>query len=168
VIGGLGVLSTIGIVVAAVVFTPVVERAFTPTNLQVGQTATYSNSLDNDIVSITVESVVLPYTSTNPFVSPPAGDELVVATVRECAGPDGDSSALSGFGWSLGFPGGATVAPSIDAKTPGIDSYADVGPDACVVGSITFQATVGSSPSYVQYDGDILYPYRWELGSQAS
>ncbi len=165
VIGGLGVLSTIGIVVAAVAFAPVVERAFTATNLQVGQTGTYSSGLNNDVVRLTVESVVSPYTSTVPFVSPPAGDELAVATVRECAGPDGDSSGLSGFGWSLGFPGGASVGPSADAKNPGIDSYADLAPDECVVGSITFQVAVGTSPSYLQYDGAILDPYRWQLGA---
>jgi hypothetical protein len=164
VIGGLGVLSTIGIIVAAVAFAPVVERVFTATNLQVGQTATYSNGFNNDVVRITVESMAMPYSSTNPFASPPAGDELAVATVRECAGPDGDPSSLSLFGWSLGFPGGASVSPSADAKTPGIDSYQDLGPDECVVGSITFQVALGTSPSYVQYDGAVIDPYRWLLG----
>jgi hypothetical protein len=165
VIGIVGILGAVMFyVLLAAVGTGVHQlvQSLMPTDLQLGQTGTYS-AQENGVVGITVSSVKFPVKSSDQFVTPSAGSEFAVATVKECAGPDGVPNGIDTLGWQLVFPQGTTVDPTLDAKNPGIDSINAIGAGKCVTGYITFQIAAGSKPSYIEYFGAFIHPYRWRL-----
>jgi hypothetical protein len=160
IIGGIGILGS-GAFYAAVV---AIGKTFSTTTLQLGQAGHYSASDNDGIVSITVSDVTFPWPAGAPtgFVGT-GGAELAVATVTQCAGPDGAPNGASAIGWELHFPGGTIVTPTDDAKTPGLDSINSVGANKCVTGYLTFAIAIGSHPAYIHYSGAIVHPYQWAL-----
>jgi hypothetical protein len=160
-VGGLGVLGSVLFVVLLANFGHDIVRALTPTDLRIGQTATFSANTNDGVVGITVVSLQIPYASPSRSYQPPAGDEFAVATVRECAGSAGLPSGTPSFGWELVFADGSTVSTSPDAAFPGLDTISAVGPDQCAAGTLTFEIASGSAPSYIEYQGAPFNPYRW-------
>lgn len=159
VIGGLGVLGSIGFYAGVVAVT----NTYGTRTLQLGQTGTYSASENDSVVAITVDSVTRPFTSTDQSIQPTSGDEFAVALVKECAGPDGSPNGPSALGWQLNLAHGTTVGSTSDAKSPGIDSFNAIAASQCVTGYITFVLPKGSVPSSIEYYGASVHSYDWVL-----
>lgn len=174
IIGGLGILGSVGFYVTVTAGTNI----YSYRTLQLGQTGTYSTSQDDGVVAMTVDSVTFPFKPGIPSVHPITGDEFAVALVKECAGPDGAQATgreMPGFAWSLilghgtsvnSYAAGSSVLPaSVDAKSPGIDSFDTLAANQCVAGYITFEIANGSIPASIEYFGAIVHGYEWVLKS---
>jgi hypothetical protein len=163
IVGGIGILGSIGFYIAVVAVGNSVVNAFSTTTLQLGQAGTYSASENEGVVAITVESVTYPVKSHNQFIQPSAGEEFAVARVKGCAGPGGASTGGGLIGFQLHLSNGTTVDQSEDAESPAIDSVNAIGANQCVTGYVTFEIGKGSKPSGVGYIGAIFHPYEWVL-----
>jgi hypothetical protein len=163
VLGGVGIVGAVGFAFLIADVTHGIEKAFTPTQLRLGQSATYSPD-DGGLTSITVESLQVPYQGASSLDQPGADEMFAVAAVSECAGPDGLPDGTNSLGWQLVFPDGATASPAFDAEHPGLDSPVPVLGGQCSLRYLTFQIDVGSSPSWLEYDGTVIHPFEWRVG----
>lgn len=163
VIGCLGTVATLGFYYAAFELGRTVNSLLTPTQLQMGQTGTYTISGNEGMVSVAVLSVQFPFNTHGSFVQPSSGTEFATAWVRECTGSEPLAGLSSTSGWQLVFPDGAAVNPTIDAEQPGLDLDGTVGPYTCFEGYITFDIPSGSTPTSIKYAPFLVHPYEWTL-----
>jgi hypothetical protein len=173
VVGLVGVAGSVGFYALAVAagravhsITTEIGHDLTPTDLRLGQAGTYSSQQDDGVVGITVQSVSFPVTTTNTLATPPAGDELALAKIRECAGPSGLPNGADATGWQLIMPDGTTISPSFPAaKSPDLSNVTALSANSCVTGYLSFQIASGSTPAWIEYVGAVFHPYQWRIGS---
>jgi hypothetical protein len=173
IVGLIGAVVTTALVVAVGITANNAARdaiqQFTNRRVEVpaGRTVTVTTSdfsFDAGIKTVTVFAVIGPVSGQSPADVPEPGKEFAVADIQICTGSAGSQQGPMGSLFNLVFPGGDRVSPSgAFGKPPNLLELRGLGPGQCSRGYVTYEITVGTSPSSVSYGLDPLRSYEWRL-----
>jgi hypothetical protein len=140
-----------------------------PTNSRMGASVSVADPGATGITDVAVKSLVFPVIPDPSTPAPNAGEEYAVADVQVCAGPGGSQSGSDTQDYLLEFSGGQSVQiAGIPVKSPDLGTISGLAANACVSGYLSFEITIGASPSYVAYQPGLVHQYRWRIATHRS
>jgi hypothetical protein len=167
VIGIVGVVGSVLLYGSAALFVHTVNKALAPQVVSIGTTVNVS-SADNPpgVSTVTVDSFDYPVRPAAGQIGVAADKQYAEAKVRVCADANGSQSGPGILYFSVLFPGGDYVGPSlVTTRQPSLWNINGMGADQCVVGFLTFEMAKGSIPTKLQYEPDTFHNYEWTLPS---
>jgi Domain of unknown function (DUF4352) len=116
------------------------------THLEVGDTANLPSG------QVTVYSFDSPVEASNQLTKPDPGFEFSVIDAEFCADPKLKDTSVNPASFTLQMPDNTSMQPKNEAREPALQ-MAELSPDACARGFVTFQTPQGVRPKFV-----IFYP----------